>query len=129
MAIKVGNVVQSKAGTITYASPGTTVAKVVFTLPANAMVIGVRVFGTASDDTGTATLTFKNIPFSTGTPATFATVDVKTAISTVTGLFAVSSYTGIAFARQAEPQHVSVTYTGQNSNAAAGSWTFAVEYL
>jgi len=128
MAIKSGNVVQSKAGTITYASPGTTVAKTVFTLPANAMIVDVKVFGVASDDTGTATLTFQNVPLTTGTPATFCVADVKTAISAVTGYFG-KVLSGITFARQAEPQQVTVTYAGQNSNAAAGSWSFVVEYL
>jgi len=128
MAIKLGNVIQAKTGTIAFNSPGTTVAKTVFTLPANAMVVGVRVFGTASDDTGTATLTFKNVPFDTGTPATFAVTDVKTAISAVTGYFG-NVLSGISFARQAVAQQITVTYTGQNANAAAGSWTFIVEYM
>jgi len=128
MAIKLGNVIQAKAGTITYADPGTTVAKTVFTLPANAMVMGVKVVGTATDDTGTGTLTFKNVPFDTGTAATFAVVDVKTAISVVTGFFG-KVLSGISFARQAVAQQITVTYAGQNANASVGSWTFIVEYM
>ena len=127
MAIKNGNVVQAKAGSATFSTVAGTVA---FELPSGAMIIGVDVWGTASDDTGTATLTFKNIPYDAlGTPATFATVDVKTALSGVTGLFAVSSYAGVAFSRLPVRNKVSVTYAGQNSNAAAGAFTFVVRYL
>ena len=128
MALKQGNVSQFKSGSITYADPGTTVAKAVFTLPANAMITDVKVFGVASDDTGTATLTFKNTPFSTGTAATFAVADVKTAISAVTGFFG-KVLSGISYARQSESQLITVTYTGANGNAAAGSWSFVVEYI
>jgi hypothetical protein len=126
MAIKNGNVIQAKAGTATYTVATATGA---FTLPAGAMIVGVRCFGTASNDTGTATLTFKNVPQDTGTAATFATVDVKTALSGVTGLFAVASYAGVAFTRVNVPQLITTTYAGQNSNASAGSFTFVVEYL
>jgi hypothetical protein len=127
MALKTGNVVQGKVGSSAYTTAADTV---VFELPSGAMITGVKVFGTASNDTGTATLTFKNIPYDAlGTPATFATVDVKTALSGVTGLFAVSSYAGVAFTRLPVRNKVSVTYTGQNANASAGAFTFVVEYL
>lgn len=126
MAIKVGNVVQAKVGTATYLN---TAAKVVFTLPTNAMIIGVRVFGTASDATTTGVLTLSNIPFSTGTPAAFAVVDVKTALSAVTGLFAVTSLSGIAFTKVGESQQITATYSETGTAAAAGSFTFVVEYL
>ena len=129
MALKQGNVSQFKTGSITYADPGTTVAKTVFTLPSNAMITDVKVFGVASDDTGAATLTFKNVPFDgVGTPATFAVADVKTAISVVTGFFG-KVLSGISYARQSAPQQITVTYTGANGNAAAGSWSFVVEYI
>jgi hypothetical protein len=43
MAIKLGNVVQAKVGTVTYLN---STAKALFTLPANAMVIGITAIGT-----------------------------------------------------------------------------------
>jgi hypothetical protein len=126
MAIKNGNVIQAKTGTATY-TVATATAQ--FTLPSGAQIVGVRCFGTASDDTGTATLTFKTIPQGSSTATTFAIVDVKTALSAVTGLFAVSSYAGAAFTKLTTPTTVTTTYAGQNTNAAAGSFTFIVEYL
>jgi hypothetical protein len=126
MAIKNGNVVQAKTGTAAYTD---TTAKITFTLPASAMIIGVRVFGTASNAGTTGVLTLKNIPLSTGTPATFAVIDVKTALSAVTGLFAVTSLSGIAYSRAGEPQQISATYSETGGAGSAGSFTFVVEYL
>jgi hypothetical protein len=127
MAIKNGNVVQAKAGSATYLTIADTVA---FELPAGAMVIGIDVYGTASNAVTTGVLTFKNTPYDAlGTPATLATIDVKTALSSVTGLFAVTSYAGVAFTRLPVRNKISVIYSETGGAASAGAFTFVVRYL
>ena len=125
MAIKNGNVIQAKTGSLTYTTPVNTV---VFTLPSGAMPIGVRIFGTASNAATTGVLTFKNIPSDTGVAATFAVADVKTATGN-TGLFAITAYSGVAFTRVTVSQTITVSYTETGGAASAGAWTFVLEYL
>lgn len=123
MGIKIGNVIQSKVGTVARTD---TSAKTLFVLPADAMIIGVRMFGTASDAGTSATVTLQNKPFDTGTAATFATADAKT----TTGSVAAGSLSGIAYSRVGIAQHITAAYaeTGDASTA-GGSWTVVVEYL
>lgn len=125
MAIKSGNIVQAKVGTAAYT---TTSAKGLFTLPSGAMITGVKIFGTASNAATTGVLTFQNVPRDTGTAATFCVADVKTATGN-TGLYAITSYSGVAFTRVAVPQTITVVYSETGTAADAGSWTIVVEYL
>lgn len=122
MGIKIGNVLQIKAGTVARTD---TTSKAVFTLPANAMVIGVRAFGVNSDSATSATLTLESRPISSSTVTTFATVNAK---ATAAGATA-ATLAGIAFARQAEPVQVTVKYSEVGAASTGGSWTVAVEYL
>lgn len=123
MGIKVGNVIQAKVGTVARTD---TSAKVLFVLPADAMIVGVRMFGTASDAGTSATVTLKNKPFDTGTAATFATADAKT----TTGTVAAGSLSGIAYSRIGIAQHITAEYAEVgDASTAGGSWTVVVEYL
>jgi len=123
MGIKIGNVIQSKVGTVARTD---TSAKTLFVLPADAMIIGVRMFGTASDAGTSATVTLQNKPFDTGTAATFATADAKT----TTGSVAAGSLSGIAYSRVGIAQHITAAYAEVgDASTAGGSWTVVVEYL
>jgi hypothetical protein len=124
MGIKNGNVVQAKVGTVARTN---TSDKYCFMLPANAMVIGVRVIGANSDSATSATLTFKSRPVDgSAAAATFATVDAK---NTVNGQNDAASMTGIAFSRTALPVHITAAYSESGAATVGGEWTFMVEYL
>jgi hypothetical protein len=125
MAIKLANVVQAKAGTATYT---TTTAKPLFNLPSGAMITGVKVVGTASNAATTGVLTLRNVPRDTGTAATFCVLDVKSATG-VTGCFAITAFSGVAFNRVDVAQTITATYTETGTAASAGSWTVVVEYI
>ena len=123
MGIKVGNVIQAKVGTVARTN---TSAKTLFVLPADAMIVGIRMFGTASDAGTSATVTLKNVPFDTGTAATFATADAKT----TTGAVTTGSLSGIAYSRVGIAQQITATYVEDGTaSTAGGDWTIVVEYL
>ena len=125
MGIKVGNVIQAKAGSAAYTD---TTAKTLFTLPAGAMITAVRLVGTASNAATTGVLTLKNVPRDTGTAATFCVADVKTATGN-TGNFAITAYSGVAQTRVSVPQTITATYSETGTAATEGAWTIIVEYM
>ena len=125
MGIKVGNVKQTKAGSALYT---TTVAKRLFILPPNAMIIGAKANGVASNAATTGVLTLTSRPIDSSTKTTLATMDVKTATAGVDAV-AVLPVAGIAFARQAKAVEIEVTYTETGAAATAGAWTVLVDYL
>lgn len=123
MGIKIGNVTQCKVGTVARTD---TSAKYLFMLPADAMIVGIRMFGTASDAGTSATVTLKNAPIDTGTAASFATADAKT----TTGAVTTGSLSGIAFNRVGVAQRITAEYAEVgDASTAGGSWTIVVEYL
>jgi hypothetical protein len=125
MAIKSGNVVQAKAGSVAYTD---TTAKVLFTLPANAMVIRVTGFGTVASGGTSGTYTVKSQPVDgSSAAATLATIDAYDTTIDEEGYR--GKMAGIAFARQAVPQYISVVYANGTGSAAAGAATVLVEYL
>jgi len=123
MALKKGNIVQAKTGSAAYT---TTTAKVLFTIPADAMIIGARANGTASNAATTGVLTFSAKNMRTGVAATFAICDVKTATA---GVNATGVLSGIALARQSDAYQILATYTETGTAATAGAWTCIVDYL
>ena len=123
MAIKSGNILQCKVGTLARTD---TANKALFALPANAMVIGVRAFGPNSDSATSATLTLQAVPTAGGTAATFATVDAK---ATAASKNDPASMAGIAYDRQSTPVYVFGAYSEVGAAATGGAWTVVVEYL
>lgn len=122
MPIKVGNVVQAKVATITRS---TTTDTLLFTLPANAMVIEATVSGVISNAATTATVTLKSRPVSGATAlANFGVADVKA------NAYGHTTLIGIANDRQSEPQHITGVYaeTGTASTS-GGPYTITVRYL
>jgi hypothetical protein len=126
MAIKIGNVIQAKTGT---AARTDTAAKTLFTLPSQAMVTGILGFGTASNATTTAIVTFTATELGTGTATTLGTVDVKAAGVATSGSLA--SLAGIAMLKQATAYAISATYseTSASASSAGGPYTFVLSYL
>ena len=125
MGIKVGNVKQTKAGSATYT---TTTATKLFELPPNAMVIGAKANGVASNAATTGVLTLTSRPINSTTKTTMATMDVKTATAGVDAV-AVLPVAGIAFTRQSVATVIEVAYTESGTAATAGSWTVLVDFL
>ena len=125
MAIKIGNVKQCKVGTAVYTD---TTAKRVFTLPANAMVVGIQFFGVIASGGTSGTYSIKSQPVSgASAAATLGTCDAyATNVATIPQE---ASLAGIAFTRVSEPQYITVTYADGTGTASAGSITFVVEYL
>lgn len=98
---------------LTYASPGTTIAKTLGVLPVGAMVLGGGAFVTvAFDDTGTDTIDIGT----TGDADEYGSaLDVSSVGYKVNDEIATENgYSGTAEVT------VQATYTGQNANAAAG---------
>jgi hypothetical protein len=127
MAIKNGNVIQAKTGTATFAN---TTGKDVFTLPAGAMIVGVRCFGTVSNGDGSNTLVLRTRPQGSTTNTDFVSIDAKTALSGVTGLFAITTYVAAtSYVRVSTPVTVSAIFSDGGSTSTTGSYTFVVEYL
>jgi hypothetical protein len=124
MGIKAGNVIQSKVGTVARTD---TSAKTLFTLPGNAMIVRTLVYGVAGDSATSSTVTLKNVPFTTGTAATFATVDVKTAGIETTGRN--GTLTGIGMNKVAESNQITATYSESGAASVGGPWTVIVEYI
>ena len=125
MAIKIGNVVQAKVGTVAYTD---TAAKTLFTLPSNAMVVRVTAFGTVASGGTSGTYTVKSQPTDgSSAAATLATIDAYDTTIDEEGYR--GKMAGIAFARQATPQYISVVYANGTGSAAAGSANIVVEYL
>jgi hypothetical protein len=125
MAIKIGNIVQAKVGTVAFSD---STAKSLFTLPANAMIIRVSALGTIASGGTSGTYTLKSRPVSgASAAATFATVDAYGA--TIATIPLSASLAGIAMSRQSEPQHISVIYADGTGTATAGNVTLVVEYL
>lgn len=123
MAIKIGNIIQAKAATVARTD---TTDKAVFTLPANAMVIGIEAFGVNSDSATSATLTFKSRPTDGSTAAaSFGTINAKATANGATQ----ATLTGIAYARQSTPQYITAVYSEVGAATTGGSWTFIVKYL
>lgn len=124
MGLKVGNVLQLKIGTLARTN---TTGKALFTLPAGAVVVGVRVFGANSDAETSATLTLQSRPVSgSSSAATFATVDGK---ATVNGATA-ATLLGIAYKRQSEPVTVTALYAEVGTaSTVGGNWNVVVEYI
>jgi hypothetical protein len=125
MGIKVGNVKQTKAGSATYE---TTTATRLFELPSQAMVIGAKANGVASNAATTGVLTLTSRPINSSSKTTLATMDVKTATAGVDAV-AVLPVAGIAFERQSVAVVIEVTYTETGTGASAGAWTVLVDYL
>jgi hypothetical protein len=125
MAIKLGNVVQAKVGTVAY---NDSTAKTLFTLPANAMVIRIRAIGTIASGGTSGTYTVRSRPVSgSSAAATLGVVDAyATSIATIPQD---ASLAGIANARVSEPQYITVTYVDGVGVATAGNVTLVVEYL
>lgn len=124
MGIKTGNVIQVKSATLARTD---TSAKVLFNLPPNAQVIGIRAFGTNSDAGTSATLTLKSQPVDgSSAAASFGTMNAK---ATAAGAVA-ATLLGIAYTRQSSAVQITGLYaeTGTASTA-GGSWTVTVEYL
>lgn len=125
MAIKSGNIVQAKVGSAAYTQ---TTAKFLFTLPANAMIIRVTGFGVVSSSGTSGTYTLKSQPVDgSSAAATFATIDAYDTTLDAEGYRAPLS--GIAFARQAVPQYITIIYANGTGSAAEGSVNAVVEYL
>lgn len=121
MAIKVGNVIQAKVGTIAGNVDTASAPKTLFTLPANAMVIGVRAFG--ANDSGKV-ITIKSQPTNgASAAAAVATIDAG---ATAAGKNDAASMAGISYARQAFPVYITCYADSTDANK---SWTVVVEYL
>jgi hypothetical protein len=124
MGIKIGNVKQVKAGTLARTD---TSAKALFSLPANAMVIGISAFGTNSNAATSATITLKSRPVDgSSAAASFGTLDAKATSAKAVG----ATLLGIAFARQSMPVYITAEYAEEGTaSTAGGDWTILVEYL
>lgn len=123
MGIKVGNVIQAKVGTLARTN---TTSKQLFTLPANAMIIGVRAFGPNSDSLTSATITFETQPINSTTKTTFATINAKT---TAAGADDAATMAGAAYVRQSTPVFVNALYSESGAASVGGDWNLVVEYL
>lgn len=123
MGLKNGNVIQAKTGTIARTDTG---EKVLFTLPANAMIIGIRAFGVASENASTITLA-TNPPTST-TKTTFATID---GTACAAGENDAATLAGAAYDRQSTPVFVTGKWAEAttNTSTAGGPYSVVVEYL
>lgn len=124
MPIKVGNVVQIKSGTIARTN---TTDTAIFTLPANAQIIGMRAHGANSDAGTSATLTFKSRPVDgSSAAASFGTINAK---STVTGAVQ-ATLIGAAYNRQSTPVQITCAYSESGTaSTVGGAWTVSVEYI
>ena len=121
MALKPGNVVQSKTGTIARTNTSNTI---LFTLPANAMIIRTTAIGPVSDAGTTAVVGVYNIPMGSTSAATVSLADVKANAQ------AAGVVQGIALNRQAVPQQIYGIYSESGGAASTGGpWSVIVEYL
>jgi hypothetical protein len=120
--LKAGNIIQAKTGTVARTN---TTSKFLFTLPANAMVIGIRTFGAAPDNAQTLTLESR-VGDSTSV-ATFATV----AVGTTAVYNNDATLSGIAYDRQSTPVYVTGKWAEAttNTSTSGGPFSVAVEYL
>ena len=124
MALKSGNIIQAKTGSVARSN---TSSKFLFTLPAQAMVIGIRAVGATPD--ATQTLTLESRLGKSTSVSTFATVAVATTAN-VTYTQA-ANLTGISYARQSEPVYVTGKWAEAttNTSTAGGPYSVVVEYL
>lgn len=123
MALKPGNVIQAKTGTIARTD---TTEKQLFSLPANAVIIGIRAFGPVSENASTLTLAAQPIDSTTST--TFATIDGTAAAA---GENDAATLAGAAFTRQSKPVYVTGKWeeATTNTSTAGGPYSVVVEYL
>lgn len=121
--LKLGNVIQAKIGTI---SRTNTTAKQLFSLPAGAMVIGIRAFGANCENA--ATLTLATQPTNSTTLTTLATID---GAATAAGKNDAASLAGIAYDRQSTPVYVTGKWAEATTNTSTqgGPYSVVVEYL
>lgn len=124
MAIKKGNIVQSKLGSVARTD---TTKKVFCTVPANSQIIRITAVGAASNSATSATLTIENTPLNTGTTATLGTIDVKTAGIETVGRQA--TLAGVGQTRVGSPQYISAKYSEVGAATLGGAWTLIVEYI
>jgi len=125
MAIKIGNVVQAKAGTVSFANA---TAKALFTLPANAMVIRITALGVIASGGTSGTYTVRSQP-TNGASAAAALGVIDAYEATIATIPAQASLAGIAMTRVSESQYITVTYVDGVGTASAGNVTLVVEYL
>lgn len=124
MALKQGNIRQTKAATAAYTD---TTAKTLFTLPPQSMVVNVITNGVLSNAGTTGVLTLTSRPTDgSSAAATFAVLDVKGGTA---GKNTEATLSGIAFARSSKAQTISATYTETGDAATAGAWTVLVDYM
>lgn len=123
MALKPGNVIQAKTGTIARTN---TTAKQLFTLPPNAVIIGIRAFGPVSENASTITLATQ--PINSTTLTTFATID---GTACAAGENDAATMAGAAFSRQAQHTYVTGKWAEAttNTSTAGGPYSVVVEYL
>ncbi|MBV5327102.1 MAG: hypothetical protein JZU65_05605 [Chlorobium sp.] len=123
MALKPGNVIQAKTGTIERTD---TTAKQLFTLPPNAVIIGIRAFGPVSENASTLTMAAQ--PTDSTTATTFATID---GTACAAGENDAATLAGAAFTRQAKSVYVTGKWeeATTNTSTSGGPYSVVVEYL
>lgn len=121
MAIKNGNVVQAKTGTIARTDLTNTY---LFTIPAGAQIVRVTASGVVSNAGTTASVNVLNIPIGSTSASAVSVADVKTSAQ------AVGTLVGIANTKVSVPQQIYATYSETGAGASAGGpYTVLVEYL
>ena len=132
MALKLKNIKQVR---ICKVDRTNTTAKAVMTLPADAQIVGINVYGTVVSNaltTATVKLQSRIADGSAAAVDLTAALDVKTAngLQVLTGATNLAIANPLFFLGVSKPQHLLVTYaeTGTASTL-GGPWYFAVEYL
>lgn len=123
MALKIGNIIQAKAASAAYTN---TTAKLLFELPANAMIMEAQINGTTSNATTTGVLTLYSQEIGSSTAAAvFAVFDAKTA----TNVTDFATLSGIAFNKTSKAVRITAIYTETGTAATAGAWTVIVKFM
>jgi hypothetical protein len=124
MALKKGNILQSKTATVARTD---TTNKLLFELPPGAQIVGVDVYGaTASDSATSATLTIQEQEYGEASAATFAAANAKTAgFQSVAG----ASLSGAVFSRFSRHVKVYASYAEVGAATTGGPWNVLVKYM
>lgn len=123
MALKLGNVVQGKVGTVARTD---TANKFLFTLPAGVMISDGRAFGVNSDSATSATLTIQVRPVDgSAAAATVMTFDAKATAANARQATA----TGVFMTRLSQPYHVYAAYSENGAASTGGDWTVIVKFM